>query len=134
MSQENVEAVRRGVEAFVAGDWKTWVEGIDADVEWEETAGLGPDAGIYRGIEDVRAATTSWTAMWTDYTFQVHDYVDAGEDEVVVLAQERGRGRGTGAAVERELGEVFTLRDGKLIRARLYGSWAEALEAAGLSE
>jgi hypothetical protein len=35
--------------------------------------------------------------------------------------------------VEREVGEVFTLRGGKLIRARLYGSWAEALQAAGLS-
>src|SRR3954469_10763784 len=29
---------------------------------------------------------------------------------------------------------VFTLREGKVVRVRLYGSWAEALEAAGLRE
>jgi ketosteroid isomerase-like protein len=133
MSQENVELARRGVEAFVAGDWETWCAGVAPEVEWEETPGLGPDAAIYRGIEDVRAAISSWTAMWTDYEFEVHDYLDADDDQVVVLAQERGHGRGTEATVERKLGEVFTFRNGKLIRARLYGSWAEALEAAGLS-
>ena len=51
-----------------------------------------------------------------------------------VLIRERGHGGASGAAVERELGEVFTLRDGKVVRVRLYGSWAEALEAAGLRE
>jgi len=39
-----------------------------------------------------------------------------------------------GPAVERELGEVCTVREGKVVRVRLFGSWAEALEAAGLSE
>jgi hypothetical protein len=71
--------------------------------------------------------------MWTDYGFEVHDCLDAG-DQVVVLARERGRGRSTGVRVERELGQPHELRHGTLIRTCLYGSWAEALEAAGLSE
>jgi ketosteroid isomerase-like protein len=133
MSEENVDLARRGVELFVAGDWEAWFEGFDPEVEWEETAGLGPDASLYRGIEEVRAAVEKWIGMWTEYTYEVRDYLDAG-DEVVILAQERGRGRRTGARVERELGQILTLRDGKLLRVRLYGSWAEALEAAGLSE
>ena len=133
MSQENVELARRGVEAYVAGDWETWFEGFDPEIEWEEMPGLGPDASVYRGIEEVRDAVGSWTSMWTEYTLEVHEYLDAGDD-VVVLVQERARGRTTGASVEREFGQILTFRAGRLIRNRLYGSWSEALEAAGLSE
>jgi ketosteroid isomerase-like protein len=64
---------------------------------------LGPDAAIYRGVEDVREAVGSWTRMWTEYTFEVRDYLDAGDD-VVVLVRDRGRGRSSGAIVEREFG------------------------------
>jgi hypothetical protein len=53
---------------------------------------------------------------------------------VVVLSRERGRGTLSEVEVEREVGQVVTLRDGKMVRVRLYGSWSEALEAAGLSE
>jgi ketosteroid isomerase-like protein len=62
----------------------------------------------------------------------VERYADAGDD-VVVQVREKGQGR-SGAAVERRLGNVYTLRDGKIVRVRLFGSWNEALEAAGLSE
>jgi ketosteroid isomerase-like protein len=133
MSQENVELIRRGIEAYVAGDWETWLEGFDPEIEWIEMPSLGPDASTYRGIKEVRRAVESWIGMWTDYKFEVRDYFDAG-DEVVVLVQESGRGRSTGAAVERQLGEICTIDSGKLSRLRMYGSWAEALEAAGLSE
>ena len=133
MPQDNVELTRRGMEAFVAGDWEAWTERFDPAIEWEETPGLGPDPSVYRGIEEVRAAVQSWTEMWTEYSFEVHEYLDAGDD-VVVLIRERGRGRSAGVTVERELGEIFTFRDGKVIRNRLYGSWDEALEAAGLAK
>ena len=72
--------------------------------------------------------------MWTDYKVEVSRYLDAGGDEVVISARESGRDRTTGANVERELGEILTVRDGKLIRLVMYGSWDEALEAAGLTE
>jgi ketosteroid isomerase-like protein len=133
MSQDNVELARRSLEAFAAGDWRTTLEFVDPEVEWIETPGLGPDAAVYRGIEEIRDAVESWTEMWTDYAFEVCDYLDAG-DQVVVLMKEGGRGRGTGVSVERELGQVFTVRGGKVRRVRLYGNWAEALEAAGLGE
>jgi hypothetical protein len=72
--------------------------------------------------------------MWTEYKMDVSRYLDAGGDQVVILARESGRGRTTGASVERELGEILTVRDDKLIRLVMYGSWDEALEAAGLRE
>ena len=43
-----------------------------------------------------------------------------------------GKGRGSGARVERRIGIVYRLRRGKLWRARSYLAPGEALEAAGL--
>jgi ketosteroid isomerase-like protein len=133
MSQENVEIVRRAAEAFVRNDWGTAFADSAPDVEWVEMPSLGPDASTYTGTEELREAVQSWSRRWSDYEAEVLRYAQAG-DEVVVLCQERGRGTLSGVEVERELGLVFTLRDGKMVRVRLYGSWSEALEAAGLGE
>jgi ketosteroid isomerase-like protein len=133
MSEENVEVVRSATEAFLAGDWDRAFASFDAEIEWEETPGLGPDAAVYRGVGEVRQAVKSWVGMWIEYDAEVHEYRDAGDD-VVVLSRERGHGKASGAVVERHVGTVHTLRNGKVVRSRLFGSWGEALEAAGLSE
>jgi hypothetical protein len=73
----------------------------------------------------------SWIRIWGEYDLEVCRYADAGE-EVVMLARERASGGFSGAEVVRELGEVFTVRENTIVRVRLYGRWAEALEAAGL--
>src|SRR6185295_19100600 len=131
MSQENVEIVRRGVEALARNDWDTILAGCDPDVEWVEMPSLGPDVATYTGTEELRDAVQSWTQKWTEYKLEVSRYAQAG-DEVVVLSQERGRGTLSGVEVERHLGQVLTLQDGKVVCVRLYGNWSEALEAAGL--
>ncbi len=133
MSRENVEVVRRSMEAFRGGDWENAMTAFHPDVVWEETPSLGPDAATYRGINAVRDALQSWTSRWEDYSYSVSRYAEAGDD-VVVLIKERGRGRASEATVQRETGEVHTFRDGKVVRTRLFGSWREALQAAGLSE
>jgi ketosteroid isomerase-like protein len=133
MSQENVEIVRSGLEAAARNDWNAAMASVDPNVEWVEMPSLGPDASSYTGVEELRKAINSWIGMWSEYDVEVVRYADA-DDDVVVLFRERGHGGVSGAAVERELGEVFTLRDGKVVRVRLYGSWREALEAAGLRE
>ena len=133
MSQDNVEIVRRAFEAGSQEDWTSASAAFDPDVEWVEMPSLGPDASTYTGFHEARKAIESWMGMWSEYGSEVARYADAGND-VVILIRERGHGGVSGAAVERELGEVCTVRDGKVVRVRLYGSWAEALEAAGLSE
>ena len=44
------------------------------------------------------------------------------------------QGRGSGAPVEAMIYNVWTVRQGKAVRVRGYGSRSEALEAAGLRE
>jgi ketosteroid isomerase-like protein len=133
MSQENVELVRQTFEAALREDWDTASAAFHPAVEWVETPSLGPDASTYNGVPELREAIRSWMQMWSEYGVEVARYADGG-DEVVILIRERGLGGISGASVARELGEVCTVREGKVVHVRLYGSWTEALEAAGLSE
>jgi hypothetical protein len=46
-----------------------------------------------------------------------------------------GKGKGSGIEVQQPVADVFTLHDGRVVRAELgFTDRAEALEAAGLSE
>jgi hypothetical protein len=60
-------------------------------------------------------------------------FIDVGDD-VVVVATLTGVSRGARVPIEREQGYVWTVKDGKAIRFRWFGSPEEALEAVGLRE
>ena len=51
-----------------------------------------------------------------------------------MLSRHIARGKESGVPIEHEIGDLFTLRDGKIVRYDSYWNRAEALEAAGLSE
>ena len=62
-----------------------------------------------------------------------HAIMRAG-DEVVVSLTAWGSGKQSGMETVRSFWQVWTVRDGKVVRGRGYTSRAEALEAAGLRE
>ena len=128
MSEENVEIVRKAVEAYVRGDLDTALTNADPDIVWgpvEEAAAQGQDA--------VRANVERWETDWEDYEATPEEYIDAG-DQVLVTIHWSGRGRGSGLHVDIRTYQLYTLRDGKLIRMDEFTERSEALEAAGLSE
>ena len=59
-------------------------------------------------------------------------YVEAGDDDVVVIAKLLVGTRGFNT--ETTQGYVWTVRDGQAVRFRWFSSHAEALEAAGISK
>jgi hypothetical protein len=60
--------------------------------------------------------------------------LEAGADQVVVVADERGHGKGSGASFERHSGTIFTLRGGSVVKLKFFQTGEDALEAAGLRE
>ena len=132
MSQENVEVVRRSLDAFQRGDFDAAMEALDPRIEYDLTH--FPDGKVYLGHDGVREAFRIWLGTWEDYRQEVAEVIDLGEDEVVVVLREFGRGKGSGIEVERPTAGVWTLRDGKAVRIRFYAGKADALEAAGLRE
>jgi ketosteroid isomerase-like protein len=131
MSQENVEIVRRGYEAFARGDLKTAMEMFHSDVEWHDPD--RPGGGTYRGHEGVLRNLEEWLEGWEEFRLEPEEFLEAG-DQVVVLVRQSGRGKGSGVEIEAPLAQAFRLRKGKVVWARTYSSRDEALKVAGLSE
>ena len=134
MSQENVEIVRRSYEAFSRRDFDLLAsEFWDPQIAWQ-TSSEDPDAGTHQGREAVRRYVDHWLDSFEGLHADIEEYIAVDKDRVFTWARWTGRGRGSGIVAEWVLATVFTLRDGRVIRAEEYFDRAEALEAVGLSE
>jgi ketosteroid isomerase-like protein len=139
MSQENVELVRRLLDMFARREHEAVFAFYDPDIEWDARAGSDFGAvgqsGFYRGHEGVRTYWRRWLEAWRDIQFEVDDVLEAGEEVVALIRNQRQWGRESGiVTVMPPYGLVFTIRDGNVVRWRLYPSQESALEAVGLSE
>jgi ketosteroid isomerase-like protein len=132
MSRENVEVVRRGYEAFVAsGDVSEEI--IAPEFVWDMSTFRGwPERQTYEGIEGTRKFMRDWLEAWDEWSLDVVELHDAGDDKVVAIMRQRGRSKTTGLTVDMTFGQVWTVRDGKEARMEMYADPAEALEAVGL--
>jgi ketosteroid isomerase-like protein len=132
VSQENVEIVRAGFEAWKARSTALFDQ-FAPDIEWEVRPDL-PDATTYRGLEGVQEMLSQWMAVIGDMWFEPEDYIEAGDDQVVVPLRWGGTGKGSGAPFEEQKETwLFTVRDGKVTRIKEFATREAAFEAAGLS-
>ena len=130
MSQENVEIVRRGFEAFMRGDISALVELGDPEI----VSCVHPRANAtYKGIDGSLKMIADWVEDFDEFVAEPAEYIDA-DDCVIVRVHEQARGKGSGVPVEEDWWFVLRLRDGKAVRWDIYDIKAEALEAAGVLE
>jgi ketosteroid isomerase-like protein len=127
MSEENVQLVRRIYEAW--GREESARDFIAEDVEY-----VNPAYAVEPGTRRGRKSFAVVRETYGDFEIRVERYVDAGDEEVVVLAHYQGSGQGSGVPVSGEHGYVWTVRDGQAVRFRWFQSHREALKAAGQSE
>jgi ketosteroid isomerase-like protein len=133
MSQENVEMSRRFFDAFNAGDLEATLDLIAPDFEFRPSGLFMDTEKTYRGREGWSEFWHTFREAWESITVNVERIEDLGE-QVLILGTFHGRGHGSGVDVTREAAWISTLLDGLFAQSRTFGSWAEALEAAGLSE
>ena len=133
MASENVEIVRRLLEAFDRRDNEFPFTVYDEQIVWDVIGFEMVDAAVFHGHEGVRSFWRQWLGAWERVEFEVREIIDAGDTVVSVLCQ-RNRGRHSG--IEVEMGPyalVWTLRNGKVVRMRAFGSAAQGLAAAGVA-
>lgn len=132
MSEENVEIIRRML-SEVQERPEAMYELLDEDVQWE-TADLGPLLPASgRGPDTVRAFFRTWIGAFKDWGFEAEELIDSG-DSVVVHVHQWGRGKSSGVEVDNRFWQVWTMRDGKVVRATNHTEKTDALQAAGLPE
>jgi ketosteroid isomerase-like protein len=131
MSQENVEIVRRLMDAFRSGDYEGALAAYHPEVVCDAT--VRPEGRVYRGREGVAEAIRVWGGTWADWTWEIEELIDGG-DRVLMVVRESGSGKGSGVPVVQQTFWVYTLRAGQIVHATVLIDRGEALEAAGLRE
>lgn len=127
--RENTETVKLMYAAFGRGDKATLVEGFADDVEWQIAGPAAiPICGSRHGREQVAQFFTVLAETLETQQFEPRQFI-AQDDMVVVLGHERHRAKSTGRSYEGEWVQVFTLRDGKVVKYREYFDTAAALAA-----
>jgi ketosteroid isomerase-like protein len=134
MSQENVEIVLRVMQRFADQDLDAALEDVDAEatLDWSNSDAL--DSGVYTGRAAWRAFMQERDAALGERRVDTVEILAATTDTVVLAGRIREQGRVSGVAVETRGATVWTLRDGKVIRLKIYQSTDEALKAVGLKE
>jgi ketosteroid isomerase-like protein len=132
MSHDNIELTRQYFELWNAQGIEGTKHLRHPEIEIHDPPTL-PDAAAYVGEEATRERIESYLAFGWDGQFRVEEYIDAG-DEVVVMWRGLGRGASGGVPLDFAMGHVCLFESGKLRRVRQYLSKAEALDAVGLAE
>jgi ketosteroid isomerase-like protein len=146
MSRKNVDVVRSlwaGLERDPGMPWppvdrdeldrRLRLDLCAEDIEIRNPPGF-PVADEYHGHDGVRQWGTEVWEVFGELHHELEQLIEAEDGETVVSVQRtQGRMRHTQIEVDLPWAVVWTVRDGKALRAHGYASKAEALEAAGLS-
>ena len=126
MSRKNVEIVRDLWDAYSRGEIDRVIALCDPYVVL-----VTLEEGPLYGSDAVRANYARWMEAWrTQPEATVEEVIGSG-DHVIVIACFRGRGRGSGIRVAQRLYEVYTLRNGKVLRVDEFSDRDQAFDALG---
>ena len=127
VSEQNLAIVRQIYDAWDRDGSAR--EYIAEDVEY-----VNPSYAVEPGTRVGRKSFAVVRDTYEDFTIRVERFLDAGGEDIVVLARYTASGTASGVPLEGEHGYVWTVRDGQAVRFRWFQSHREALDAAGISE
>ncbi len=133
MSEENVEIVRRSLEAF-ATDQRLSPK-VAKDLVWDMSAFRGwPDEPLYHGWDEFYEFFAAWRLPYENWSLALYDLLDTGGAHVLALMTQTARPHGSDSDVQLESSLLYTVRAGLIRRVQVYSVRAEALEAAALAD
>jgi ketosteroid isomerase-like protein len=118
---DNAETILQLFDAFNSEDMQRVLELTHADFEVTVPAELSAEPDVYRGHDGMRRYFESFRDAMEEIRFRSEGFRDAGEDTIVAM-RISARGRRTGIPVEQHMTGVWTVRDGKVLRVRVYES------------
>jgi ketosteroid isomerase-like protein len=131
---ENVEVVQRVIRRFADQDIDAALKDIDPEgiLDWSNSD--APDSGVYIGHAAWRTFMQARDDALGHRHFDTAKLFAANAETVLLAGSTSEQGRASGAEVEGRGAAIWTLREGKVVRLKLYQSGDEALKAVGLAE
>jgi ketosteroid isomerase-like protein len=131
MAPDNVNTLRWVLQQLFGGG-RVRRELLADDAEWVNPADA-VEPGTRRGADSFNDAIASVFAAWDDVRFDTERVIESGDD-VVALGMLHGHVRSAGMEIDSPHAQVWTFRDGRVVRMRWFNTHREALEAAGVRE
>ena len=134
MSEENVEAYKRGLDAFNRRDVEAMMAELDPEIVMHLAlpAMFEGEAAALHGHDECREFVRNLDEAFAEFQVEISEIRDLGE-RLVTIGHLRGRGKVSGAEVDSPVGYVVEFRNGKALHYRDYFDPKDALAAAGVS-
>ena len=116
-------------EALNRGDWEGASACLSPEFEWE-TDPRHPKAGVYRGPDAFRRFLEDLEDPFEQTVTEIEEVFPRGGAGRAVRQDPSSAEAQRGGGADR-IGELWTVRDGKLVRGQGFGQREKALEAAG---
>jgi uncharacterized protein len=113
-AQDNKDVIQKGYAAFAAGDVEAVMNLFDDDIEWVQP-GMSSVSGTFHG----KAEVMEHLGRLAEKSLAVKVNELVAEGDTVIAITEVTAGGETG-----EDADVFTVRNGKTVRARIHGDTA----------
>jgi ketosteroid isomerase-like protein len=127
MSQENLDTLRGGYEAFGRGDLDAAFANFADDIVWRGPSELVPAGGTYHGRDEVRNQwLPEFTAHYQDFRQKPEQFIDAGE-WIIVLGT--GRFSIGGQEIKGSFAHIWKYAGGKVVEASFFADSARTLQA-----
>ena len=119
MSQQDVQTIREGYEAFNRNDISDVLGRFDPEIEFHEPGGGRAPKGTFTGPQAVAEKVFSTVPdNFEDFRADPEQFIDAGE-HVVVVGRFRGRSK-SAVTLDAPFVHVWTVGDGYLQRMRAF--------------
>jgi ketosteroid isomerase-like protein len=129
---ENLDLVRSIYADWERGDFRH-ADWAHSDIEFVRKVDLDPERA--EGIPGMAQMWRRYLADWDEFrTAKVDEYRELDHSRVLVTGRMSGRGKASGAEVEREFANVLDLREGRVARLTIYPDRDRALADLGLEE
>jgi ketosteroid isomerase-like protein len=106
------------------------LRGLGDDFEW--IVPDHPEGAVRHGADSVIEFFREWVEPWEDLHIDWR-LEPAGADAALAIIDMRGRGRGSGVPAEVRFFQLWTARDGRVVRMEMFTDLDAARRAAGLA-
>ena len=133
MSQQNIEIVRGFETCWSNRDLEGALEHVHDEMEFDWSDSIGPFQGTYQGREGLTRFWHDMLEAWERFSPEMEEVFECGPQCLITLDVVRARGKESGIDMEARGAMLWTVRDGRILRAKMFQTKEEAFQAAGLS-